>query len=671
MTTGREPQEVTIGYFHWPPFLVEMADGRPGGLAWEIAERAAARGKLRLKWILAREGPAMALRSGSADLWPVLGEYRRGQAGIYVSRPWMHDSYALVTLRPSDIYRPADARGRPVAFNGDAYTEALVREHLGAIVEVPATTQKAALEMVCDGVAMAAFMDGRLAKSLMFNRDELCRGKQLNFVQVDRAVVPLGVGARESRSRSADEMRRAIGVLARDGTISALFAKYGIAADQQIPFLYAVDAAQSQTFYLEAALAVATLLLIVAGSLAWSFLRARKRAESANAAKDQFVANLSHEIRTPMNGVIGIAELMLAAPLDSDQRANAELIAASAKSLMSIINDVLDLAKIRAGTFTLEERVFDPSSLLRDVVRLYRAQAESKGIELRCTLSADVPARLTGDATRIRQVALNLVANAVKFTDVGVVEVQAEGDWKSETTYLLRLSVVDTGVGIREEMLPRLFRAFVQADASRTRSAKGTGLGLAIAKHLVERMGGLIGVSSKAGAGSTFWCTILLKGGAAAADAASRSDAAADLKNVFHRALVAEDNVVNQKIAATILRRFVPQVDVVPDGSAAVHAAIATSYDLILMDCQMPGMDGFEATRAIRRMQREYDPRPVICALTASAMTGERERCLESGMDDFLAKPFSQQDLMAMLARQRQTSGVVGGRGIEPRTSCL
>jgi PAS domain S-box-containing protein len=375
--------------------------------------------------------------------------------------------------------------------------------------------------------------------------------------------------------------------------------------------------------------------------------RARDEAEAGNRAKSEFLANMSHEIRTPMAGVLGMIDLVLSTGITPQQKEYLDTARDSADSLLLLLNEILDLSKIEAKRLELAPVAFSIRQSVEGAVRLFAVRAQEKGLALTSTVEEDIPDMLVGDPLRIRQILLNLVGNAIKFTDAGSVAVRLMVESRTGSTVLIRVEVTDTGIGIPADKHQLVFDRFRQADGSMSRRHMGSGLGLTISAHLVDLMGGGIGLRSEEGTGSTFFFTVPLE--LANADLAghhsgsepSATPSANQPPAAAHglRILLAEDNAVNQKLAALLLKREGHDVTVVGDGNEAVRAVAQDSFDVVLMDLQMPEMDGFEATAAIRAAERGTGRHLRIVALTAHAMKDDHDKCLDAGMDDYLTKP--------------------------------
>jgi signal transduction histidine kinase/DNA-binding response OmpR family regulator len=720
------------------------------------------------------------------DLTQAIFDSPENRKQIYISEPWALDSAWMVALESTGIDTRQEVVGKRVWIQNNSRHKYLARENLpGATIEVQGEFDRA-VEGVCQGQAEAALVEPLTADARKyFETLPACRDSKLIFTELPNGKIWFGVGGHnDAATRAAvDAIREEIGRMAEDGALGRIYLNNGLDPNNAVIVLHDLNILRQRDRYMMFAVAV---LLLVMVALIWQGFRlrkARRLADKANAAKSEFLANMSHELRTPLNSVIGMTRLALETDATAERKEFLSIASASAESLLSVVNVILDFSKLETGKLSMEELVIDLCELVESAAKVFAVPAHQKGLELVCDIAPTCPRWIQGDPVRLRQVLFNLIGNAVKFTPKGEVKVQV-APRATEQGPVLEFTVQDTGIGIDHEKLAMIFEPFSQADSSTTRRFGGTGLGLAISRALVQLMGGSIGVESSPGQGALFrftvpmhaltvhseWSGESLQGralvvddnptartvlermlrywglevataadGESALEVLDRAKQAGDaysllvidselpgmdgfelashiqssfglghavvmmltsdkcnltagrcaqlgivahlikplgraelltaarrvlhigaevsepevISKIMHerparslRILLAEDNAVNRKLATTILERAGHSVASAENGREAVERVRSGNFELVLMDVQMPELDGLEAARLIRREEMRTGAHVAMIAMTAHAMTGDIERCLAAGMDGYIAKPFQPRDFL-------------------------
>jgi signal transduction histidine kinase/CheY-like chemotaxis protein len=644
--TERMPLQRTfrIGFQDNPPLQYADAQGRPTGAVPDLIDAAARRAGLRLEWVHTAEGIERTLSTKSFDLWPVAVDLPERRHRIYVSTPWAKVAYAIVSLPSLPIRGPQDVGGKTLAVTTRISADAsMVGRYLPHASVVPQYDSAGVIAAVCSGAAATGLLGFNPLRGPQQSR---CNGTPLLLRPIAGATFWMGLGASQSNAAAqaaAEMLSQELGRMAEDGTVASIDFRWNTDMSTEIGAIFASRKARIYQTVLLGALGVFAITLLVTFVLAGRLVVSQRIAKAANQAKSQFLANMSHEMRTPLNGILGMAELVFDTELTREQRDCLGAVKMSADSLLSVIDDILDLSKMEAGRFDLDPAPFQPRELVEQTVKMLALRAHEKGLELVCEVDAFLPESVVADAGRIRQILINLVGNAVKFTERGEILVTVTGVPVPDPTGIeLRFSVRDSGIGIPPEKRQAIFDAFTQADSSTTRRYGGTGLGLTISLHLVQMMGGIIWVESQPGRGSTFHFTV--QAGRGVSFAAGPSDPHKPFEGV--PALIVDDNQTNRRILCENLSRWGMRPAEAESGSAAIRLLEAASFPLVLTDVHMPEMDGFQLAERIKRRHRSA----LIAMLTSHTGAGDVARSRELGIDAYLTKPVAQAELRKAIA---------------------
>ncbi|HZO52332.1 MAG TPA: ATP-binding protein [Bryobacteraceae bacterium] len=759
-------QVVRIGAAPGEPAAYVDQQGKPQGFYVEVLNEAARREGIDLRWLMYPRRMDEALTMGTVDVWAAANPSPERHERFHISAPWWVADYILMVRAGSSIHVPSDTKGRIVLFSEFPPSGRKAWSTLpGAVLGIRNSAHERMIE-VCAGEAEAALVDSNDAQRILLQRPEGCEKTALRQVPHPAMKMDLSMMSMPAKKVLVDRLRDRIEEMVRDGALAQIAIHYPLLASRSSEvMLSAAKADYERRYYLigfagslVAVVSMLVLLLLLRRAQSRT-RRALEKARKASRAKSDFMAVMSHEIRTPMHAALGFTELLLRSPLREDQREHANAVRNAVQSLLGVINDVLDLARLRMGPLPQVREPFSPAQLAADVAQMVEVGSEAAGLRFVLRVDPNLPATVVGDEGRLRQIATNLCSNAVKFTEKGEVEAKFELRWRGDEPWL-NIRVRDTGVGIPPEKQKEIFRPFVQVDSSNTRQRGGSGLGLAIVSRLCEALGGTIELESNVGQGSTFhvsvpvsdpspqsWVNALslpkepltLVGGfdprvdaledclkaagipvtrvmpaqpipsgglaiVCGASALLRMDSfdgrlvlaapsleIADLPDSVRRRiagflpwpavgdilrealiaghqksvaehpiesdsevhavglLVVEDNEINRRVITRMLAHLGWHIEVAENGREAVDRFAPGRFAAILMDCQMPVMDGLQATLEIRR--REGSSHTPIIGVTAAAFQEDRERCMEAGMDDFLAKPVSLDQLREMLRK--------------------
>jgi len=655
-----------IGWENDPPSQVDSGGPEPTGLVIEIVREAARRRHIRLQWIHHPDGPDASLRAGAVDFWPVMRITPARRKFIYLGDPFMETEYQFVTRSA-----PAWLQSRPplegiVTYHDLAVNRVLLENFFPQLRLVPKPSMREAIAAVCTGESPVAF-GGQNAVFAVFMHDHPCPGTPLDVVP-NGVLSELAIGARFEVRDAADALREEIGAMGEDGTLGRLAPRWLNVTGHLMESIMAIttDRRRLRLYRIEVVGLVALLALTVWAIIGFrrernrariagetltrdiarrkeverELMEARERAEEASRAKSDFLAVMSHEIRTPMNAILGMAEMLWESELDEVQRQYVEVFRRAGGNLLDLINDLLDLSKIEAGRLELETVAFDLEDVLNQAMELTAPKARAKRISLLCRLAPNTTMDLMGDPSRLRQILINLLGNAVKFTGSGEIVLSVEN---ADVPEEIRFSVRDTGIGIPADKLETVFQDFSQADSSTTRKFGGTGLGLGISRCLVEQMGGNLTVQSVEGEGSTFQFTVHFD---RAPERERQTGGLEDLSG--QRVLLIDDNAVNRLIQREALAAWGLESDEFAGAHAALEAlsdAAHPPYSMAIVDSRMPDMDGFETAERLRQIMPDL---PTIM-LTSEAEPGDAVRQGRAGISGYAVKPVRRADLLRLV----------------------
>jgi signal transduction histidine kinase/CheY-like chemotaxis protein len=635
LRTPDTPPILRVGIRQYPPYLLENADGTSDGLAVDILTEAARRRGIRLQWSIQTEGPDRALEGGKVDLWPLLNLTSARERRIHVSSPWMVSEFILLARKSSGIMTTEQTVGKRVAFLDRPVVESMVGQYMKNILPVPRVSHEAALRTVCTGEAEAAFLDLRFAQSILMDHPADCEGSSLQYTLVSPALLPLGVASTRKYARTADLLASEILKMGADGTLAGILSQWSVIGTHDTEALNVLAKLEAKSRYLAYVIAVMALLVVLLAILARRLHSAREIASRAVQVKATLLTNVSHEIRTPMNGVMGMTDLLFTTDLTDEQRDYAEAVHSSAESLLEMLNNMLDYARMDQGKLDLENVDFDLHGLLEDVAEHFGPYTARKRLELACVIAPDTPQIVTGDPVKLRKVLNNLMSNGLKFTNSGEIVLSSRVVSEDADGIVLQIEVTDTGVGIPEEDRPKLFRTFGQLDTPGSRSHSGAGLGLAICKQIVAGGGGYIDYHSKPGSGSSFW--IVMRFGRVNYNLPPIQ---ADPDVAGRRVLIASGSTAVRMMIRNHCRALAMKTSEAAGVAHALDLLRKTEFDLIVGDDNLVDMAKLAAAKPL-------SAKLILLTSTSSQAHGQPGAPTwdDAGVDTILSKPVRQHQL--------------------------
>jgi len=702
------PSKIRAGYFNFSPYMIVSPDHVPRGFIIDSFEALARRNGFTIEWVNTTGRIEAALASGEIEVYPLLLRTSARLQQFGITEAWWQTTMVLVSRSEAPVLIKSDLSAKYVSVFEGSHTASLVKEHFPGSIQIPTKINDAVLTPLCNGQASAAVADSRSMNLLLARTDRPCPGVSFHIQPFSELTLHYGVATRRANADLGVMIQAAFLDMTMDGTLQSIGARWNVYSTNQIGVFRDLVRFKNQSFWLFCLILLLAAAVAGISRLYYRTRDARRDALDASNTQSRFLTNMSHEIRTPLNGILGMTGLLSATDLNPTQRDYLDTVTHSGEVLLALINDCLDLAKIESGKLQLEAVEVSIERTVESVVQSCAGKAHQKSISIGAFIDPKIPSTVHTDPTRLQQILFNLIGNAVKFTPIGQVWVEAN----LFAAGTVRFTIDDSGPGIPLEASHHLFERFTQADATTTRKYGGTGLGLAISKELVQLLGGDIGHESIATGGSRFWFTLPIQVSApvpaptfkkrialSTHDSSSilllnrllplwgsslvGVDQSPDLilegpdwkppirqsrlrealsgqsfakvkkrhaqnANLGLSVLVAEDNLVNQRLVVAFLERLGCEVQLVENGKLAVEAAQSNKFDVILMDYQMPVLDGLSAARQIRLSGGINSQIPII-AVTAGIMALEPAQIQDAGINQVLAKPYSLEALRIIL----------------------